>query len=402
MTTGTQGELTDELRQHRAIIDEAPANIYVKDLDGRYLVNAELVGQTGLAAERWLGCTDVEIFGPGYTDDWRHNDRRALDGRVDEIEVIGDPIETVYRSLKFALRDGAGEPYALCGISLDVTDRYRAERARGVAERRLAQLEGIDGVGRFASGLTHDLKNTLSAVRALVELAIEDAAELRADSSRGDAQGRLETVLAEAHAAVGRSTEQIDRLLAATQSAPALPEPLDLAGLLGTVRPLLHTIVGADRLREHVPADLSTVLVDAGDLERVLVNLVTNAAQAAGPDGCVDITASAEVIEERIGTDPPPAGPDLDPGRYVRIEVVDDGAGMTPEVLEQARHTAVHHQARRVRTRPLVGAGVGAPERRRTDDRLRPRAGHGCRRLAPRGRPIRNVIGIGRYDPHLS
>ncbi len=339
MTTGTQGELTDELRQHRAIIDEAPANIYVKDLDGRYLfVNAELVDGTGIAADRFLGHTDIEIFGPGYTDVWRRNDLRALDGRVDEIEVIGDPIETVYRSLKFALRDGVGEPYALCGISLDVTDRYRAERARGVAERRLAQLEGIDGVGRFASGLAHDLKNTLSAVRALVELAIEDAAELRADATRLEAQGWLETVLSEAHAAVGRSTDQSSRLLAATQSAPTLPEPLDLAGLLGTVRPLLRTIVGDDRLREHVPADLSTVLVDAGDLERVLVNLVTNAAQAAGPDGCVDITASAVVIEERIGTDPPPAGPDLDPGRYIRIEVVDDGAGMTPEVLEQARH----------------------------------------------------------------
>ncbi|MDQ3664880.1 MAG: ATP-binding protein, partial [Actinomycetota bacterium] len=339
MTTGAQEELTDELRQHRAIIDEAPANIYVKDLYGRYLfVNAALVDGTGIAADRYLGHTDIEIFGPGYTDVWRRNDLRALDGRVDEIEVIGDPIETVYRSLKFALRDGVGEPYALCGISLDVTDRYRAERARGVAERRLAQLEGIDSVGRFASGLAHDLRNTLSAVQALVELAIEDAAELRADATRLEAQGRLETVLSEAHAAVGRSTDQISRLLAATQSAPSLPEPLDLAGLLRTVRPLLHTIVGADRLREHVPANLSTLLVDAGDLERVLVNLVTNAAQAAGPDGCVDITASAVVIEERIGTDPPPAGPDLDPGRYVRIEIADDGAGMTPEVLERARH----------------------------------------------------------------
>ena len=339
MTTGTQGAaLTDELRQHRAIIDEAPANIYVKDLDGRYVfVNAALVERTGIAAERWLGCTDVEILGAGYTDDWRDNDRRALDGRVDEIEVIGDPIESVYRSLKFALRDGAGEPYALCGISLDVTDRYRAERARGVAERRLAQLEGIDSAGRFASGLAHDLKNTLTAVRALVELAIEDAAELR-DGTREKSQRRLEAVLGEAHAAVGRSTDQIGRLLAATQSAPALPEPLDLAGLLGTVRPVLHTIVGAERLRQHVPADLSPVLVDAGDLERVLVNLVTNAAQAAGPDGCVDVTASAVVIEERIGTDPPAEGPDLDAGRYVRIAVADDGAGMSPEVLEQARH----------------------------------------------------------------
>lgn len=332
-----QGELTDE--QHRAIIDEAPANIYIKDLDGRYLfVNAELVRRTGLSAQRWLGRTDIEIFGPGYTDVWRHNDRRALDGRVDEVEVIGDPIEAVYRSLKFALRDGAEQAYALCGISLDVTDRFRAERARGVAERRLAQLESIDSVGRFASGLAHDLKNTLSAVQALVELAIEDAADLRADGTREESQRRLEAVLGEAHAAVGRSTEQIGRLLAATQSEPALPEPVDVAVLLRTVRPVLRTILDANRLRVRVPGSLWTVLADAGDLERVLVNLVTNAARSSGPDGCVYITAADEVIEERIGTDPPLEGPDLDAGRYVRIKVADDGAGMTPEVLEQAQH----------------------------------------------------------------
>lgn len=331
-----QGELTEE--QHRAIVDEAPANIYIKDLDGRYLfVNAELVRRTGLSAQRWLGRTDIEIFGPGYTDVWRHNDRRALDGRVDEVEVIGDPIETVYRSLKFALRDGAEQPYALCGISLDVTDRFRAERARGVAERRLAQLESIDSVGRFASGLAHDLKNTLSAVQALVELAIEDAADLRADGTRAESQRRLEAVLGEAHAAVGRSTEQIGRLLAATQSEPALPEPVVVAVLLRTVRPVLRTILDANRLRVRVSGNLWTVLADAGDLERVLVNLVTNAARSSGPDGCVYITAADEVIEERIA-DPPLEGPDLDAGRYVRIEVADDGAGMTPEVLEQAQH----------------------------------------------------------------
>lgn len=337
MTNVVEGSLTDELRRHRAIIDEAPANIYVKDLDGRYLfVNAALVDQTGIPVERFLGHTDVEIFGPGYTDDWRRNDRLAIDGRVDEVEVIGDPIETVYRSLKFALRDDTGVAYAMAGISLDVTDRYRAERARGVAERRLAQLEGIDSLGRFASGMAHDLKNTLSAVRALVELGIEDAAELGAGAG-DDRLNRLETVLGEAQAAVIRATDQIVRLLAATQSAPTLPEPLNVAALLRTVRPLLHTIIDDDRLRENVPDGTWTVLADAGDLERVLVNLVSNAAQACGPDGCVDITVSARVIEERIGTDAPRHGPDLDAGRYVRIEVSDDGAGMTPGMLERAR-----------------------------------------------------------------
>ncbi len=340
-----------ELRQHRAIVDGAPANIYVKDLDGRYLfVNQPLVAQTGIPAERYLGHTDEEVFHGRFTEDWRSNDQRALEGRLETIEVIGDPIRYVYRSLKFPLRDADGRPYALCGISIDITEEHRADRARRVAERRVTQLEAIDSLGRFATGMAHDLKNTLGAVRALVELAIEDVERLPESKTV-----TLGEVLGEARDAVVRATDQIARMMAASQPQQQDAEPCAVGTLLDRLRPLLQQIVPADRLVVQVPDGLSPVLADPGDLERILVNLVTNAAEATEtteePAQPVLLSATQVVLEERIDTDTPPYGLDLDAGTYLRIDVTDHGVGMPPDVL-------VHAVQPLFTTKP-EGTGVG-------------------------------------------
>jgi len=139
-----QARQEQQRRQQQEILDGAPANIYVKDLDGRYeFVNSGLLDLTGMTREQLLGRTDHEIFGV-QADQWRINDRRALDGPVDDFEVAGDPPSAVYRSTKFPLRDADGTPYAVCGISVNVTDAYRAERAAHTAQRRVEQLERVE------------------------------------------------------------------------------------------------------------------------------------------------------------------------------------------------------------------------------------------------------------------
>lgn len=319
-----------------AIIDAAPASIYVKDLEGRYLyVSPGVVAHTGIPAEQYLGHTDVEVFGPEQAARLRQNDRRALTEQVDEIEVFGEPVDVVYRSVKFALLDADGQSYATCGISLDVTAGYRAEQAQRIAERRLAQLRIVDSLGRFAGGMAHDLKNALTAVRSLVELAIEDAAQVPAEAPAG-LRERLLEVLGEARKATLRSADQIASMLAATQYRRSQRAPIPVAATLDRVRPLLHTVQPAHRLSEDIPAGLS-MLIAEGEIEQVLLNLVSNAAESTEDAVAVTIRARAVPVQ---GASPEAsnAEPALDSGRYVCLDVIDDGPGMPPEVLERAAH----------------------------------------------------------------
>ncbi|CAN5886649.1 hypothetical protein BH20ACT6_BH20ACT6_22120 [soil metagenome] len=323
--------------QLSAIIDAAPTSIYVKDLDGRYLfVSPGVVSQTGITAEQYLGHTDVDIFGAEQAARLRENDRRALTEQVDEIEIFGEPVDVVYRSHKFALHDADGQPYATCGISLDVTAGYRAEQAQRVAERRLAQLRIVDSLGRYAGGMAHDLKNALTAVRSLVELAIEDAA-LVPDQAPAGLKERLLEVLGEAQQATLHSAAQIATMLTATQYRRSERTPTPVAATLDRVRPLLHTVQPADRLVEDVPTGLS-MLIAEGEIEQVLLNLVTNAAEATDDEVVVTIRVRAVAVEKERSASLSEEPPALDPGRYVCLDVVDDGPGMLPQVLERAVH----------------------------------------------------------------
>jgi len=118
------------------IVEHSPAAVYVKDADGRYLfVNATFLRQSGRSREQILGHPDSEWLAADAARDLREADagvlRSGLPLEVEEyVDLPGGP--RVFQSHKFPLSDREGRPYAVCGISVDVTQRHRAEtRMRG-------------------------------------------------------------------------------------------------------------------------------------------------------------------------------------------------------------------------------------------------------------------------------
>jgi len=126
-----------ELRESRellqAVLDNSPAIVYIKDADGRViLVNRRVESLFKVPRRRMIGRTDAEMFPPEVAEVVRANDRRVLEARgpmeFEETFPLEDGPHT-YVSAKFPLFDREGEPYAVCGISTDITGRKRAESA---------------------------------------------------------------------------------------------------------------------------------------------------------------------------------------------------------------------------------------------------------------------------------
>ena len=137
----------------QAILDFAPAVIYVKDFDGRHtLVNQAYLRLFDYQPEAILHKTSAEIFPPEVAEVIDANDRAVIaQGIVQQYEeeiIIGDEVRT-FISNKFLLRDEKGQPYALCGISTDITDRKKAEQALQDSERRYATLAQVAPVAIF-------------------------------------------------------------------------------------------------------------------------------------------------------------------------------------------------------------------------------------------------------------
>ncbi|MBX9682146.1 MAG: PAS domain-containing protein [Gemmataceae bacterium] len=126
-----------------AIVHHSPAIIFVKDLEGRYLlVNREyeaLARATGIAGP-YVGKTDAELLPKELADQFRANDLEVLQTKTaktfEERALLGGRMR-IGISTKFPLLNEQGAAYAICGINLDVTDRVLAIEAMRESEERL-------------------------------------------------------------------------------------------------------------------------------------------------------------------------------------------------------------------------------------------------------------------------
>jgi PAS domain S-box-containing protein len=128
----------------RAIIDNSPSVIFVKDPQGRYLVaNKACEAYAGEPAERIVGKTDHDYMPAEVADRFRADDRRVLQTgealRYEEVAPRGGE-ERTSLTMKFPLRDASGEPYAVCGIATDITDLKRAGESLRVSEERFVRF----------------------------------------------------------------------------------------------------------------------------------------------------------------------------------------------------------------------------------------------------------------------
>jgi len=127
------GRFRESEQRLQDILDSASVVVYVKDLEGRYLlVNRRYEEFYHVSRAEVIGNTDREIFPQEAADELRANDELVLtSGRSVELEETAsqdDGLHT-YISVKFPLRNARGTTYAVCGISTDITMRKRAEEA---------------------------------------------------------------------------------------------------------------------------------------------------------------------------------------------------------------------------------------------------------------------------------
>ena len=120
-------------RRMRAIIDNTPAIVAVKDLDGRYLMsNAETGKILGLHPDEIIGRFCTDLF-PAIAEQLRANDRRAaieMKPVYDDAELIVDGEARTFSTVTFALPDDAGRPVETCTIATDVTELREHESER--------------------------------------------------------------------------------------------------------------------------------------------------------------------------------------------------------------------------------------------------------------------------------
>jgi PAS domain S-box-containing protein len=333
-------ELADSEQRYRAIFDHAGDAIVVYDMNWAIAGwNQQAEEMFGYKAEEVLGRPALDIALP-TTPVERRNYEEAIEQLVLEAtkqgsyrskEVItymcknGTPLPT--ETSGALVKDAQGNPTGFSAIYRDISDRKRLEEdkeqyARAIeakidevertkselerAQDKLIRSEKLAGIGQLAGGVGHELRNPLGAIRNAAYLlnmiltepepAVKEAlAILQKEVTRSD---HIITDLLD-FSRPGKpniATVDINKLVQLVLQATASPKNVELSSSLGQ--------------------DLAPMMADAGQLEQILSNLVTNAIQAMPDGGRLSVSTS--------GKD------DL-----VEVMVTDTGIGIPEENLDK-------------------------------------------------------------------
>jgi PAS domain S-box-containing protein len=306
-----------------SILENIPHMIVVKDARSLRFARFNRAGEelVGFSREELLGKSDYDLFPQEEADFFAKKDREVLaSGRL--LEIPEEPIQTrskgerLLRTKKIPLFNEKGEPEYLLGISEDITERVQLEQ-------RLRQAEKMEAIGTLAGGIAHDFNNILSAMIGYTELSLDGVQP----GSR--ARQNLDQVLV----AGRRAKALIQQILAFSRRRDPQREVFALDRLLQEATTLLRASIPTTiNMRVDLQGGESRVLADPTQLQQVIINLCSNAAQAMQQTGgTLDLVLEKLDLTSSFAAAHPP----LKPGPHVRLTVRDTGVGMDPEVLRR-------------------------------------------------------------------
>ena len=160
----TEGALRESQQFLGTLIDNLPAVVFFRDLDGRYLrVNKQYEKVYQVTDDAVRGKTLYDVFPKAQADDYAVYDREAINQRrllKREERMLVDGVERVFDSSKFPVLDNDGEVIAVGGVDYDIAERKRAEEELQGSEAFLQAI--LDGVEYGVLVLDPDLHIRLS------------------------------------------------------------------------------------------------------------------------------------------------------------------------------------------------------------------------------------------------
>jgi two-component system, cell cycle sensor histidine kinase and response regulator CckA len=323
---GIQGiirDVTEKKRREETLvllqtaIDSSSEAVLITDRQGTIVYgNPAVETMTGYRALETLG-RNVNFFGVADRDANLDKElwKTIQAGRSWTGEFINqrkDGATYYQRAIISPVLDDKGAISHFVSIASDVTKEKKLEE-------QVIQTAKMDSLGRLASGIAHDFNNYLTIINGYSEV-------LLSENEQGELSERLRIILQ----AGQNASKLVSKILGFSRRQTAMPTVVDINGVLKDLEKMVRRLLGEKiELELDLHADAGRILIDAGQMEQALINLVINARDAMPRGGRLTITSLPVQVNEALAAD----HPGLRPGKYAAIRVHDSGQGMAAEVL---------------------------------------------------------------------
>jgi PAS domain S-box-containing protein len=306
--------------KYRALFEESKDAIFIIAPDGKCLdVNPAGVQLSGYSSKEALLKTDINEEFYIHPED-REKLGRALaeQGFVEDYELKltrKTSEELIVIETATAVYDEKGNMIAYRAILRDVTEKKKLEQ-------QFIQSQKMEAIGILAGGVAHDFNNLLMVIQGNVELGLMNI----------DCSHPLYEVLMKVQEGTRKASDLTQQLLSFSRRRVLHPRNLNVADLIGDLSKMLSRVIGEDiELRIDFGLNLGHIYVDPNALDQVLMNLVVNARNAMPQGGILTIQAQNTQLDETFCRH----YPDVTPGEYVQISVIDTGTGMDEKILKR-------------------------------------------------------------------
>jgi PAS domain S-box-containing protein len=307
------------LRRLAQAIEQAAEAIVITGVDGAIeYVNPAFERATGYLAEEVSG-QNLRLLKSGRHDASFYKGLwdTVLSGAVWSGRVVNrrkDGSLYTEDSTIAPVKDERGRVERFVAVKRDVSHEIELEA-------QFRQAQKLESVGRLAAGVAHDLNNLLLPILGYAELL------MAADSSHRAAGSPVDEI----RQAAERSRDLVRQLLAFARKQVLETRCVDLRDVVAGMEPLIRrTLTENIELRVQLPGEPVPAVVDKGQVEQVLMNLVVNAHDAMPHGGLLAVGA----VRVTLGVSDK-AAPGLRPGDYACLFVSDSGHGMPPDVRAQ-------------------------------------------------------------------
>ncbi|NQT75908.1 MAG: PAS domain-containing protein [Candidatus Omnitrophica bacterium] len=328
------------------LMEHIPDVIYFKDKKGKLImVNHAHARGLGLKPEQVVGKTDFDFFPKDRAELMAKDDIRVIKtGKpiIDKVERATRPdgIDNYSSTTKIPRYDSKGNIIGLVGITRDITHRAHVKSLQEEKERIQKKLNALEEVtnmkSEFVSVVSHELRTPLAIIKEAVLLLFEQLV--------GPINPKQKEILSKAKNNVERLKNIVDELLDISRIERGTLNLhyslLNLNDLLRDSSDFFRKLAQEKgiRLEYALPREQVNIFVDAGRINQIVSNLISNAIKFTEENG--EIRIEAKILEAKV-----------------RIGVMDTGIGIAKHDLPNLFKKFV--QASKSESAERKGVGLG-------------------------------------------